>query len=164
MKENLLFYSTNTKIAFFIAEQFYNSKHFVWCAPVYNPQKLDNYDFRSKIPVSSSPFKIYQQLYEDVISNDKHSSKIEQNRTGLKKGAAIMRQKGIIDDNDFARILSIIDNAEISEFTPLLYLIPKSLVEKKIKTVDIDSVANPLSCEYQIHDLTRKEFEIIELN
>lgn len=164
MKENLLFYSTNTKIAFFIAEQFYDSTHFVWCSPVYNPQKLDKYDFRSKIPISSSPFKIYRQFYEDVNSNDKHSSKIEQNRIGLKKGAAIMREKGIIDDNDFARILSIIDNAETAEFTPLLYLIPENLVKDKIKTVDIESVANPLSCEYQIHELSRNEFEIIEID
>lgn len=164
MNSNLLFYSTNTKIAFFISEQFYNSTHFVWCAPVYDPQKLDKYDYRSKIPVSSSPYKIYRQLSEDVKTGDKHSAKIEQNRIGLKKGAAIMREKGIIDDNDFARILSIIDNADLTEFLPILYLIPESLVSKKVVSVDIESAANPLSSEFQIHELFRTEFEIIELD
>lgn len=162
MKGNLLFYSTNTQIAFYIAEQFYNSEHYVWCAPVYNPEKLEAYDFRKKIPVSSSPHKIYKNLLDDVNSNDKHSSKIEQNRIGLKKGAAIMLEKGIIDENDFARILAIVDSAEVNEFTPLLYLIPANNVENKINTVNVEDAANPLSLEYQIYDLKRDEFEIIE--
>jgi hypothetical protein len=163
MNNNLLYYSANTRLAYFITEQFYQSTHFVWCAPVFNPMKLDNYDVRSKIPVSSSPFKIYRNLLEDVQTNDKHSTKIEQNRIGLKKGAAIMREKGIIDDNDFARILTIIDKADISEFTPLLYLIPAHLISKRIVQVDVESSANPLSSEYQIFDLKKSEFEIVEL-
>lgn len=162
MENNLLYYSTNTRIAFFITEQFYQSTHFVWCAPVYDPQKLNNYDLRSKIPVSSSPFKIYRNLLDDVKSNDQHSAKIEQNKIGLKKGAAIMREKGIIDDNDFTRILAIIDKADISEFTPLLYLIPAHLVSERIVPVDVESSANPLSSEYQIFDLKKSEFEIVE--
>jgi hypothetical protein len=162
MKGNLIFYSTNTRIAYFITEQFYNSEHFVWCAPVYNPEKLEDYDFRKKIPVSSSPFKIYKNLIDDVKSNDKHSVKIEQNRAGLKKGAAIMLDKGIIDENDFARILAIVDSAETNEFSPLLYLIPAGEVKDKIKTVKVEDAANPLSTEFQIFDLKRDEFEIIE--
>ncbi|MEX2593600.1 MAG: hypothetical protein WD426_12570 [Anditalea sp.] len=162
MKDHLLYYSTNTKVAFFIAEQFYQSTHFVWCAPVYNPEKLDEYDFRRKIPASSSPFKIYKNLLDDIKSNDKHSSKIEQNRIGLKKGAAIMREKGIIDDNDFARILKIIDLADINEFAPLVYLIPASLVSTKVNSVDVNDAASPLSSECQIYDLQRTEFDIIE--
>jgi len=162
MKGNLLFYSTNTKIAFYIAEQFYNSEHYVWCAPVYNPEKLEAYDFRKKIPVSSSPYKIYKNLLDDVNSNDKHSSKINQNRDGLKKGAAIMFEKGIIDKNDFARIVNIVDSAEINEFTPLIYLIPADCVRKKVQSVNAEDAANPFSLEYQIYDLKREEFEIIE--
>ena len=156
MRKNLLYYSTNTKISYFITEQFYNSEYFVWCAPVYNPEKLAEYDFRKKIPVSSSPFKIYKNLLDDVKSNDKHSSKIEQNRAGLKRGAAIMFEKGVIDENDFARILAIIDS------TPLLYLIPAKEVVDKVKTVNVEDAANPLSTEFQIFDLKRDEFEIIE--
>lgn len=162
MKGNLLYYSTNTKLAFFITEQFYNSEHFVWCAPVYNPEKLEEYDYRKKIPVSSSPFKIYKNLYDDVKTNDKHSSKIQQNRAGLKRGAAIMLDKGIIDENDLARILAIIDSAEISEFSPMIYLIPTNLVKDKISPVEVKDAANPLSIEFQIFDLKRDEFEIIE--
>lgn len=162
MNKPLLYYSTNTRIAFYIAEKFYQSNHFVWCAPVYNPAKLDEYDIRRKIPTSSSPFKIYMNLLDDVKSNDNHSSRIEQNKTGLKKGATIMLERGAIDVDDLARILAIIDSAGISEFGPLIYLIPAHLVAARVQTVEVREAANPMSIEYQISDLKRNEFEIIE--
>lgn len=163
MKDNLLYYSTNTKLAFILGERFYCSNHFVWCSPVFDPDKLDDYDFRKRIPVSSSPYKIYKSLKEDVLSIDMHSPKIEQNRSGLKKGAAIMLSKGVIDTDDFARIIKIIDKATIQDFTPIVYLIPKELVKNKIKIVEIESAANPLSTEFQIEGLSNAEFELIEI-
>jgi hypothetical protein len=162
MQENLIYYSTNTKLAYIINEKFYFSRHFVWCSPVFNPEKLNEYDYRRKIPVSSSPYKIYKNLLDDVKSQDLHSMKIDQNKTGLKKGAGKMLENGIIDENDFARIIKIIDKALINEFSPIIYLIPKHLVDNKIKTVDDDDAANPLSSEFQIEELSMNEFEIIE--
>ena len=85
MKDNLIYYSTNTRLAYILCERFYFSRHFVWCAPVFDPEKLNDYDFRKRIPVSSSPYKIYKGLLEDVKSQDMHSSKIDQNKNGLKK-------------------------------------------------------------------------------
>ena len=163
MGNNLIYYSTNTKLAFIINEKFYFSKHFVWCSPVFNPEKLDEYDYRKKIPVSSSPYKIYKNLLDDVNTDDHHSSKIKENKAGLKKGAAKMLERGIIDENDFARILKIIDKSSIKEFSPILYLIPAEIVKDKIKVVDVEEAANPLSSEYQIEELVDGEFEIIEI-
>ena len=73
-----------------------------------------------------------------------------------------MLEKGIIDTDDFARIIKIIDKATIQDFSPVIYLIPKELVKDKVKKVDIDDAANPLSPEYQIEELTHEEFELIE--
>jgi hypothetical protein len=130
---------------------------------VFDPEKLNDYDFRKRIPISSSPYRIYKSLLEDVKSQDMHSSKIDQNKTGLKKGASIMLKNGIIDADDFGRIIKIIDKATIQDFSPVIYLIPKELVEDRIKSVDVDDMANPLSAEYQIEDLSHSEFELIEL-
>lgn len=163
MDKNLLYYSTNTKLAFLLNERFYFSKHYVWCSPVFNPEKLNEYDYRSRIPVSSSPYKIYINLKDDVSSKDLHSNKIDQNRTGLKKGAAKMLERGIIDENDFGRIIKIIDKASIEDFEPILYLIPENLVSSKLRVVDVEDAANPLSSEFQIEELSKNEFEIIEL-
>lgn len=163
MKDNLLYYSTNTKLAYILNERFYSSNHFVWCSPVFDPEKLDAYDYRKRIPVSSSPYKIYKNLIDDIISLDMHSSKIEQNRNSLKKGAAIMLDKGFIDTDDFTRIIRIIDKATFQDFSPVIYLIPKELVKDKIQLVEIDSAANPMSTEFQIEGLSNTEFELIEI-
>ena len=93
-----------------------------------------------------------------------HSSRIKENRAGLKKGALIHLENKLIDDDDFARIVEIIDRAETCYFRPLLYIIPILEIKERITLVHIDSVANPLSIEYQIADLKTNECDIIELN
>jgi hypothetical protein len=160
--DNLLYYSTNSYLAFQLAENYYRGKHFVWCSPVFAPEELSELDIRKNIPPSSSPNKIYIKLIEDIHRADMHSSLIEQNKSGLKKGALIHHKAGIIDDNDLVRINKLIDSAKLKDFRPLLYLIPKNLVESKIIEVDIDDKANPLDVEYQIVDLNKNEFEIIQ--
>ncbi len=158
---NILFYSINSKLAHYINETFY-SRHFVWCSPVFNNEKLDSLHHYKKIPPSSNPFTIFQRLKQDASSNDLHSKIIEQNKSGLKRGAIDMLNAKVIDPLDFARINKIIDLAPIDQFLPLIYLIPKSCVENRIKLVDVDQSANPLSIEYQIIDLKQNEFEVID--
>ena len=159
----MLYYSTNTYLSHFITKRFYNSKHFVWCSPVFDPTKLDEYDPYKRIPPSSSPCKIYNVFFEDVHGSDLHSSKIEGNKIGLKKGAGIHLGKGTISENEYARILTMIDSASINDFRPLLYLIPKDIVKHKVIEVPVEECANPLSVEYQIENLSSDEFEFIEL-
>jgi len=130
---------------------------------VFDPDKLDAYDYRKNIPGSSSPYKIYRNLKEDIDSKDLHSSKIKENRAGLKKGATIMLENNLIDENDYARIIKIIDIADVTSFTPLLYIIPSHLVDNRIEVVDVENLANPLSSEFQIKDLEKQNFEILEL-
>jgi len=119
---------------------------------------------RYKQKNSSSPSNIYNGLCKDVNSGDLHSSRIKENRAGLKKGALIHLENKLIDDDDFARIVEIIDRAETCYFRPLLYIIPILEIKERITLVHIDSVANPLSIEYQIADLKTNECDIIELN
>ncbi|MBK8520736.1 MAG: hypothetical protein IPL54_07615 [Chitinophagaceae bacterium] len=148
-------------MAHHINESYYG-KHFVWCSPVFNTEKLDSLSMFKKIPPSSNPYTIYQRLKQDCSNGDLHSSLITQNKSGLKRGAIEMLSNAVIDNLDFARINKIIDSATIEQFYPLLYLIPKTAVEKRVKLVDVNSMANPLSVEYQIEDLIKSEFEIIE--
>lgn len=159
---NILYYSINTELAYFINKTYYR-KHFIWCSPIFDSLSLDKLSIFSKIPPSSSPLAIYSRFKEDVVRDDLHSTYISQNRAGLKKGAIQMLNDGVIDTSDFARIIGIIDQATIQQFSPLIYLIPKGFVETNIKLVDVDSSANPLSIEYQISDLTEGLFEVIQL-
>lgn len=160
--KKLLYYSTNTTLSFWLGQTFY--KHFfVWCSPVFDPATEGRYDVYSKIPPSSSPFSIYNTLHADVRSNDLHSSKIKENKSGLMKGASSYLQSGHISEIDYTRILLIIKNATIADFRPLVYIIPRLEIEDRVIEVEVDKTANPLSIEYQIRDLKRDEFEVIEL-
>ena len=161
-EDNLFYYSVNTYIAYIISERFYNSTHFVWVSPVFDPLKLDNFHIWKAIPATSSPSAIYKNLKQEVETGDRHSGKISDNIIGIKKGANFKLSEGLIDVDDLNRIVKMVDQAERREFKPLIYVIPKHLVEKKIVEVEVDKLANPLSTEYQIHKLKKEEFDIIE--
>ena len=159
---SLFYYSTNTYLSYFISKNFYNGNFYVWCAPVFDPTSLDHLNPLRRIPSSSSPFKIYQDLKAEIATGDLHSSKIAANRSGLKKGALIAKNDGIIDNDELTKINYIIDNAILTDFKPMLYLIPLSLVASKVEVVPVTERANPLSEEYRIKDLKECEFEIIQ--
>jgi hypothetical protein len=163
MSDNLIYYSTNTYLAYYLSQNFYNSEHFVWCSPVFDPTTLDAYHKFRKIPPSSSPCNIYHNLYAEVKQNDLHSLLIQRNQNGLRKGATLHLSEGKISELEYARILKIIDLSNINDFRPLIYVIPVYMVKNKVKIVEVDVSANPLSVEYQIFNLTRHEFDIIEL-
>ena len=160
--KKIIYYSINSYLAFWLNENFYNN-HFVWCAPVFDPAVLNEYDQNRKIPPSSAPAKIYKRFKEDIEGGDLHSSKIIENITGLKKGAIINYENGKITEIELARINKIIDSASLKDFRPLIYIIPFSIIQNKLRLVDVELAANPLSIEYQIPELNSAEFDIIEL-
>lgn len=157
---DLFLYSTNTELSYRLAREFYNGRFYVWCSPVFEPpqDKLNQY---SRIPRSSSPYHIYKDLKEAVESQDLHNDKIKNNKVGLKKGALISHQNGVIDEQELGRINYIIDHASIQDFRPILYIIDWKSVEGKLELVPVEEMANPLSCEYRIAELKECEFETI---
>lgn len=159
-KMELYLYSTNTLLSYRISKEFYKGRFYVWCAPVFETPK-DPMNIYSKIPGSSSPFEIYKEYKRDVESNDLHSSKIESNRSGLKRGALAAYNKGWIDDVELNTINQMIDQADITMFKPILYIIQRSKVEKELIVVPVKEKANPLSVEYKIEELTEDKFEAI---
>ena len=161
MKPNCsILFSVNTQLAYQINQNFYG-KHFVWCAPVFDCKKVDSLSIYRNIPPSSNPQTIYDRYKQDVEGGDLHSASITQNRAGLKNGAILMLNNGIIDTLDLARINKMIDCALIQSFLPIIYLIPMKDVDSRLKIVDVDKMANPLSVEYQIPDLKTHEFQTI---
>lgn len=164
MQKPLLFYSTNTQLAHFINTKFYGGQHYIWCAPVFNPSSLNRHDPLSHIPQSSSPHDIYINLKKAMLPPDMHSPLIRDNKRGLKKGAAKMLADGKITESYYQSIMRAIKTAQVSDFTPFLYVIPTHLVEKKLVEVEAGDAANPKSTEYRIFDLLANEFDILELD
>jgi hypothetical protein len=101
---------------------------------------------------------------KDVEGRDHHSSKIEQNKAGIIKGANIKKSKGIITKSQEDDIVDIVNAAEIEDFRPLIYIIPTDKVEKIIKPVSYKYKADKFSQEYIIEELDKDLFDIIDLD
>ena len=159
MPEPLVFYSTNTLLAYHISELYYGNKHFVWCTPHFDSWTGTG---TYTVPDSSSPKQIFVDLYRAVSKMDKHSTKIKENKVGLKKGVAAKRAAGIINDAQAKQILGLIKKAESGHFTPYLYVIPYALVRDQLIEVPLEERANPAAEEYKILELPRSCFDRID--
>lgn len=152
-------YSANTWIAYLISEQFYRQKHYVWCTSYFDPRQ-NNLD--AAVPPTSSPLEIYRDLYEQTSRGDRHSSKVEENRVGILRGANAKYNEGVITSGQKRRIVAIVDVAETRDFRPLLYVIPFQQVVKLMRDPPPEDKAHPLSDEYIIDLLPRKNFDVNE--
>ena len=100
-------------------------------------------------------------MAEDVENGDLHSAKIVSQRTTLEKLAIDWAASGKISDDEKQEIIYLVKNAQIADWRPLLFIIPRHLVSARLELVPIDRRASPEK-EYIIRDLKRSEFEIIE--
>ena len=162
MRQPILLYSTNTWLAYHIAQQYYDSKHYVWCTPYLGLGS--NVTFESTVPPTSSPLEIYRILYQEVKRGDKHSAMIDRNRAGILRGASLKQRLGVITPQKEMDIAAIVDLSERMDFRPLLYVIPYALVRKLVKEVPVSNRAHPLSKEYIIEELPRRCFDVIDFN
>jgi hypothetical protein len=106
MEEPLILYSTNTWLAYMIAQRYYEAEHYVWCTPYFDPRRFGDRD--SAVPPTSSPFEVYCSLAEEVSRRDRHSKKVEENRAGILRGANAKRQAAAIDEEQEKEIASIV--------------------------------------------------------
>jgi hypothetical protein len=160
MAKPLILYSTNSWLAYMIAEKFYGSEHFVWCTPVFDARSLSAYT--ASVPPTSCPAEIYRNLYEEVRRKDRHSVKIQENKAGIVRGAGMKNAAGDISAEALKEIGAIVEQAELADFKPLLYVIPFDPVAKLVKEVPVAKKAHPLSEEYTIERLPRLGFDILE--
>lgn len=162
MSKPLILYSTNTWLAYSIAQRYYKESHYVWCAPVFDATTFPR--LATVIPPTSSPAEIYRNLFHEVSRGDRHSDKIKQNKIGIIRGASIRKSSGQISDVIEKDIVAIVDSAETRDFRPLLFVIPFRSVSKIVMEVPVAERAHPLSQEYRIERLPRRYFDVIEFN
>jgi hypothetical protein len=160
LANNIVLYSANTWLAYNIAERYYHGEHYVWCTPFFDSQVGGH---RYTVAPTSSPKDIYINLYKETTRGDRHSTKIEDNKVGILKGAAYKKAAGVITEDQQKEIAAIVDAAERRDFTPLLYIIPYGPVSSLVKEVPVSERAHPLSVEYLIEALPKNSFDVIEI-
>ncbi len=138
-------------MAYHINQTYYGDIHYVWCSAFFGASNIPS-PYRPN-PPSSSPQEIYDRLMGDVESGDKHSTKIKQNRAGLRRGANFKHAKGEINEAQRLEIFDKVRLAPLADFKPLLYIISYPLVSSILKIVPVKHRANPLSEEFIIQRL-----------
>lgn len=142
-----------------IAERFYNSDHYVWCTPYFDPRQNGR---DAAVPPTSSPFEMYRALSEEVTRGERHSSKIAENRVGILRGASAKRRARIITAAQEKQIGTIIGKSQVGDFRPLLYVIPFALVASRLREPPPEDKAHPMSAEFVVDRLPRRCFDVIE--
>lgn len=142
-----------------IAEWYYGGVHFAWCSPVYNGSTAEPH---VNIPPSSSPAEIYRALFREVDRGERHSDAIANNRKGIKKGADAKLEAGVISSDEHASIMRTLENAEVRDFRPVLYVIPSDRVRGTVVDVPVHQRAHPLFREYRVENLGRDCFDMLE--
>jgi hypothetical protein len=161
MANHLVLYSTNTRLACIINRRYYRDEHYVWCSPYFKVEAIPR--FAATAPPTAMPGTIYERLVQDVRAGDKHSPFVDQNKIGIRRGAAAKRRDGVISDAQRDEILQVVDIAEIQEFKPVIYVIPYDQIAGMVAEIPVSSRAHPLSVEYLIERLPGRLFDIIEL-
>jgi len=157
-----LLYSTNVFLKLLIQERFRKDIHYIWCSEHFDSSTLSKYSFNANIAPSSNPADIYRELKRAVDRNDQHCNKINEQKLSFKTLALGWEANGEITSYEKEEIIYMVDNASFNQWRPLIYIIPRKLVEPRLKVVSPDKRAS-FGPEYILEDLKRWEFDTIEL-
>ena len=160
MKAPLILYSTNTWLAWAIAERYYGGVHFAWCSPVYDGRNAASH---VRIPPSSSPADLYRLLLDEMERGEQHSKLMQDKRDGIMRGADAKRAEGVISDAAREEIRDTVERAHPKDLRPVLYVIPYDRVRGSVVEVSVRERAHPLSEEYRVEMLPRECFDVLEL-
>jgi hypothetical protein len=111
---------------------------------------------------SSNPAEIYRQLALDIRNKDRHSYKINAQKASLTSLAIAWEASNEITSDQKDEVVFMVTNATFDDWRPLLYIIPRNLVETRLQNVPIHRRAS-FGDEFIVEDLQRNEFDVIEL-
>lgn len=149
---DFLLYSTGTALAYKIAKEYYNNEHYVWCTEAFDAALQ---------PGTSNPRTLCSRYLEQILKNDRHATEINNNKAGILKGAKAKFDQGIINEDQHREIAARVAYASNEDFYPVIFLINKRAVKKRLIIVNPHDKASNSSIEYIITDLKRNEFELI---
>lgn len=134
----------------------------MWCSQVFDAEKQSPYALGAAQAPSSDPKAIYKDLAQAIARADDHNAKIASQKTVLSGLAIDWHNNGAISEKDRDEIAAMVTAARITEWRPLLFVIPYSLVSSRVIDVPRNDRASS-EPEYIIPDLVTDEFDIIEV-
>lgn len=99
-------------MAYMIARRYYNDRHFVWCTTdFHSPQQ----------PPTSDPQTICNSFLRQMKTGDRHERKIEDNKSGILRGAREKLAEGVITQEQYNEIKYKIRDLDKDEFDVILF-------------------------------------------
>jgi len=137
--------------------------HFAWCSEYYDPAIAPAGSAAAAIAPSSSPKGIFDALKADCEREEKHSALIKNHRKTFKRLAGKWLADGQITRGDHDEIVAVMTAPSWRIWRPVLYIIPRAPIEAagRRKKVPLSARA-AYGPEFQISDLHRSEFDLIE--
>ncbi|MGH9931337.1 MAG: hypothetical protein ACREA9_19195 [Pyrinomonadaceae bacterium] len=148
MGKNL--YGTVAALAWILEHYFYDRKHYSYFATEFYPYKLKN-------PRSSSPFMIYQDLYEPWRDHDDNSKIISMYRLALWGGVETKRRQGVIEDAVADRLKHICNKVNTMFFYPVVCRVNRDSLDQNRLEVSGSGVSG--SSEFLVRDLDDAEID-----
>jgi len=105
---------------------------------------------------------IYRNLREAVEGEEENDPKINEQKLSLKQRAVNWHNAGDITKAQLDDIVASVDFGPITQWRPLIYVIPNTIDPARVKSVPRRSRAG-LGMEYKIEDLKGSEFDVIEV-
>jgi len=158
-----VFYSTNPWFATEIASRYRGGLHFSWICECFDSSRAASGSAAALIAPSSNPKRIYETLYEDCKNEDRHSALIAGYKKTFRRLAKIWAGDRSISGEHYEEIVATVNSPSWRIWRPVLYVIPRSLIEpSRIQSVRFPNRA-AYGPELQIADLRADEFDVIEL-
>lgn len=151
---DFLLYSTVTELAYRIGKDYYNNTHYVWCTEAFDAALQ---------PGTSNPRTICSRFLDQIIKKDRHAVDIKNNKAGILKGANEKLKQGVITAEQQKEIQTIVAVSRDEDYYPIVLLIYKKAVKKRLIIVASADKARDTSIEYIIPDLQRNEFEMLRV-
>jgi hypothetical protein len=154
-------FSAGPQIKFEINRRFRRDRHYIWCSECFDARKTWLHP-AVRVPPSSNPAEIYASLLAATVDRmDLHDKNVRDWRSGIKFRALQWALNHEITDDDFAEIVVMADHEGPQSWRPLLYIIDRSAVDRRLRVVNPSERANPGAPEYIIPDLGPEEFDVI---
>lgn len=145
-------YGVQTTLAYILNHFFYDAVHYTYLAKEYYP-------YRRKNPRSSSPHRIYEDLYELWKDKDEFNKFGSTIRVNLKNGVLAQEARRMIASPLARRLGHVCDGIDVGVFYPIVYRVDIKTIDRKRLRKSGSGLLG--SYEYLIPDL--QEIEINDI-
>lgn len=159
---DILLYSTNVYLKYYIQNEYSDGHHYVWCSENFDSAALGRYTPGSKTPPSSNPADIYRSLRDAVANQDRGDLKIQSQKSSFIARAVEWEKAGKITNDEKQELTYMVEHAGWDDWRPLIYVIPRADVETRLALVPAAKRAG-FGREYTLQDLHSDDFDIIEI-